>query len=284
MLKGQSFPAGLYLIATPIGNLGDISLRALWVLQLCDMLLCEDTRVTRKLLQAYGIEKRLVSYHEHNARDMEDMVLSELRAGKRIGLVSDAGTPLISDPGFLLVERCVAEDIYVTALPGAASPVMALSLAGLAPEPFYFAGFLPPKSNARKDALKELAALNATLIFLEAPHRIAESLADMGAVLGQERKAVVARELTKRHETLHRGSITELAAHFTHTPPKGEMVVVVEGKPAESTSFSDEDIDRLIREALQEESLKTLSERIATLTGKPRKTIYQRALALKDEA
>lgn len=279
--EGQSYPAGLYLVATPIGNLADITLRALWVLQLADVLLCEDTRVTRKLLSAYGISAKLVAYHEHNAHAMRDTVLDYLASGKRVALVSDAGTPLISDPGYRIVVDAHAAGHYVTSLPGASSVTLALTLAGLPTDRFLFAGFLPSKTQARKQAIAELAAIPATLVLLEAPHRLADALAALAEAMG-DREAAIARELTKRHEELRKATIGELATHYASAgAPKGEIVIVI-SPPAKADAATDADtIDALIREALQAESVKALSARLATELNLPRKQIYDRALELK---
>lgn len=279
--EGQSYPAGLYLVATPIGNLADITLRALWVLQLVDVVLCEDTRVTRKLLSSYGISAKLVAYHEHNAHAMRDTVMGYLAAGKRIALVSDAGTPLISDPGYRIVVDAHAAGHYVTSLPGASSVTLALTLAGLPTDRFLFAGFLPSKAQARKLAIRELAAIPATLVLLEAPHRLADALAALAEVMG-DRQAAIARELTKRHEELRKASLTELAMHYAGAgAPKGEIVMVISPPDKADTATDATMLDGLIQEALQTESVKALSARLAVELNLPRKQIYDRALELK---
>lgn len=279
--RGQSYPPGLYLVATPIGNLADITLRALWVLQLADVLLCEDTRVTRKLLSAYGIPARLVAYHEHNAHAMRDTVLEHLAAGKRVALVSDAGTPLISDPGYRLVVDAHAAGHHVTSLPGASSVTLALTLAGLPTDRFLFAGFLPAKAQARRQAIAELAAIPATLVLLEAPHRLPESLAALAETMGG-REAAIARELTKRHEEVRKATLAELAAHYaSEGAPKGEIVLVI-APPAAQAAPAGADLDALIREGLAQESVKALSTRLSAELGLPRKQIYDRALELKN--
>jgi 16S rRNA (cytidine1402-2'-O)-methyltransferase len=278
--EGQSYPAGLYLVATPIGNLADITLRALWVLQLADIILCEDTRVSRKLLSAYGISGKLLAYHEHNAASMTETVLAQLASGKRVALVSDAGTPLISDPGYRIVVDAHAAGHYVTSLPGASSVTVALTLAGLPTERFLFAGFLPAKAQARAQAIAELARFPATLVLLEAPHRLDDCLKALADAMG-EREAAVTRELTKRHEEIRKGTVAELAAHYAEAGnPKGEIVLVI-APPAPQAAPAGEDLDALIRSGLQRESVKAVSIRLASELNMPRKQIYDRALELK---
>lgn len=279
--EGQNYPPGLYLVATPIGNLADITLRALWVLQLADIILCEDTRVTRKLLSAYGISAKLVAYHEHNAEAMRETVLDYLAANKRVALVSDAGTPLISDPGYRIVVDTHAAGHYVTSLPGASSVTLALTLSGLPTDRFLFAGFLPSKAQAREQTIVELAAIPATLVLLEAPHRLPESLATLAEIIGM-REAAVARELTKRHEEIRKGTLIELAKHYTaEGPPKGEIVVVIAPPAKNALSLTKADLDAHIRSALVNESVKALSIRLSAQFNLPRKQVYDRALELK---
>src|SRR5882762_3876861 len=218
---------GLHLVATPIGNLGDVTLRALWVLRNVDCILCEDTRVTGRLLARFGIDTPLDAYHDHNADRVRPAVLEALRRGERLALVSDAGTPLISDPGFKLVRAALAEDLPVTAAPGPSAALTALILSGLPPDVFLFAGFLPPRSAARRRALGQWTTLDATLVFFEGPSRLAAALADMADILGKK-DAAVARELTKRHEEIRRGRLSELTEHYREAgPPRGEVVIVV---------------------------------------------------------
>src|SRR5262249_38080387 len=217
---------GLYLVATPIGNLGDISLRALEVVRGADLLLCEDTRVTAKLTQRYGIATRRVPYHQHNEEQQTERLIARLRGGERLALVSDAGTPLLSDPGYPLVRAAIAEGLPVTMIPGPAAPVMALALSGLPADRFLFAGFLPPRDAARRKVLAELAAVPAPLLFFECPHPLAGSLAEMAETLG-DRPTAIARELTKRFEEVRRGRLGELARHYESAPPRGEIVIVV---------------------------------------------------------
>ncbi|WP_142849058.1 16S rRNA (cytidine(1402)-2'-O)-methyltransferase [Telmatospirillum sp. J64-1] len=279
---GSKPAAGLYLVATPIGNIRDITLRALDVLAGADLVACEDTRVTAKLLGLLGLKAPLFAYHDHNADRAGPALLEKLRAGLAVALVSDAGTPLVSDPGFRLVRACVEEGIPVTSLPGPSAPLTALQLSGLPSDRFLFAGFLPNKSSARRTVLAELAGVPATLIFFESPHRLAESLEDMAAVLGG-RDAAVARELTKLFEEVRRAPLPTLAAHYAEAGgPKGEVVVVV-GPPGEAEAASAEDVDALLRDALADASVRDAAATVAAATGRPRREIYARALELAKE-
>jgi 16S rRNA (cytidine1402-2'-O)-methyltransferase len=274
--------AGLYIVATPIGNLKDITLRALEVLRAADLVLCEDTRVTRKLLERHHLAPKLVAYHDHNAGSVRPRVLAELEKGLAVALVSDAGTPLVSDPGFKLVAASIEAGHRVYPIPGASAALAALVTAGLPSDRFFFEGFLPPKSGARKTRLAELRAIPATLIFYESGPRLGDSLSDISAVLGL-RNAAVCRELTKAFEEVRRGSLAALASHYEEAgPPKGEIVVVV-GPPGEADAPDDADIDRKIQAAMKKLSLKDAASAIAAETGLPRKEIYARALALAEK-
>lgn len=269
---------GLYIVATPIGNIRDITLRALDVLAGADLLACEDTRVTQKLLRAYDITGvKTFPYHEHNAETVRPKLMARLRAGEIVALISDAGTPLVSDPGYKLVREAVADGITVFAIPGASASLAALVSAGLPTDRFFFGGFLPPRSAARRNALRETAEIGGSLIFFESARRLADSLADMAAVLGP-RPASVARELTKLHEEVRRGTLEELAAHYRESgPPKGEVVIVVgarrEGAP-------DVDLDELLHAAMHEMSLRDAAGAVSQATGQPRRKVYGRALEL----
>lgn len=277
--KPRAPAPGLHLVATPIGNLGDVTLRALETLRDADVVACEDSRVTRKLLAAHGIERPLTSYHEHNAEAVRPKLLARLAAGAAVALCSDAGTPLISDPGYKLVREAIAAGHAVTALPGPSAPLAALLVAGLPTDRFYFAGFLPSRSAARRRALAPLAGLAATLVFLESARRLPASLADMAAVLGN-RPAAVTRELTKLHEEARRATLDTLAEHYARSgPPKGEVVVVV-GPPEAAASAGGDELDRLLAAALAETSLRDAVARVTAETGLPRRRVYQRALAL----
>jgi 16S rRNA (cytidine1402-2'-O)-methyltransferase len=272
---------GLHLVATPIGNLGDITLRALWVLRNVDRILCEDTRVTARLLARYGIDKPLDPYHDHNADRVRPAILDALRGGARLALVSDAGTPLVADPGYKLVRAALAEDLPVTAAPGASAALTALVLSGLPPDRFLFAGFLPPRGAARRRTLANFSTLAATLIFFEGPSRLAASLADMAAILG-ERDAAVARELTKRFEEVRRGRLGALAEHYRAVAvPRGEAVVVV-GPPGPAAPTGAAEIDDRLRALLALHSVRDAVARLAADTGIARRLLYERALALHD--
>jgi len=276
------FAAGLYVVATPIGNLRDITLRALDILAAANIIACEDTRVTEKLMSRHGLAGQRLAYHEHNAERMRPLLIEKLKAGAVVALVSDAGTPLISDPGFKLVRAAIAEGVAVTTLPGASAALAALVLSGLPSDRFFFQGFLPPKEMARRRVLSEIATLRATLIVYETGPRLAATLADMAELLGN-RPAAVARELTKLYEELRRGTLAELAAHYAAAgAPKGEIVIVVGGVDDAATraAITDEDLDAALETALATMSVKDASAAVAEATGRPRREVYQRALAL----
>ena len=269
---------GLYVVATPIGNLRDITLRALDVLAGCDLVLAEDTRVAGKLLSAFGLSKKLERYDEHGAERTRPKALAALAEGARVALISDAGTPLVSDPGYRLVREAAAAGFRVYPIPGASALLAALSAAGLPTDRFLFAGFPPPKSAARRSFLEELAGVRATLVFFEGGSRLAGSLADMAAVLG-DREAVVARELTKLYETIVRGPLGQLAADPQFEAPKGEIVVLVApGREAEATAA---DADAALAEALSRLKPAEAAAEVAKALGLPRRDLYRRALALK---
>ena len=274
--------AGLYVVATPIGNAADITLRALDTLKRADAIACEDTRVTSKLMGIHGVATPLVSYHEHNAAKMRPVLIGRMQAGETIALVSDAGTPLVSDPGYKLVRACVEEGVPVTALPGPSAVLTGLVLSGLPSDRFLFAGFLPNKSAARRTALGELATVPATLVFYESPQRLADSLADMAAVLGP-REAAMARELTKLYEEVRRGPLPDLAAHYEQAgPPKGEVVIVVAPPGAEAEAQA-VDVDAALRQALGRLSVRDAAAEVALMTGRPKREMYARALELARE-
>jgi 16S rRNA (cytidine1402-2'-O)-methyltransferase len=277
---GTTLHAGLVLVSTPIGNLGDMTPRARAVLEGADLVLAEDTRHTARLLAALGISARLQALHDHNEDARIPGLLDLLRQGRRIALVSDAGTPLVSDPGYRLVRAAIAAGLPVGAAPGANAAVTALVLSGLPPQPFLFLGFPPPRTAGRRAAFGQLraaerAGLAATLIWHEAPHRLVETLADIDAAFG-ERAAAVARELTKRFEEVRRGTPAELAAHFTATPPRGEITLLLGPPEADDP----EDLDGRLTEALAAHSVKDAAALVAAATGLPRKLVYARALAL----
>jgi 16S rRNA (cytidine1402-2'-O)-methyltransferase len=277
-LVAQPLPSGLYLVATPIGNLGDITLRALATLARADVLYCEDTRHSGTLLAHYSIARALRPYHEHNAQRERPRVMAELAAGRAVALISDAGTPLVSDPGYKLVREALAAGHRVAALPGASAPLAALASAGLPTDTFLFAGFLPPKASARRTRLAQLKTVPATLVLFEAPSRLAESLDDIAEVLGP-REAAVARELTKLYEEVRRGTPTELARWAADAHPKGEMVVLV-GPPLPA-AVTDADIAAKLTPMLPVMSLSDAARAAAEDLGVAKARVYEIGVALK---
>jgi 16S rRNA (cytidine1402-2'-O)-methyltransferase len=281
-IEAAKATAGLYLVATPIGNLGDITLRALELLASADIIACEDTRVTRKLIERYGIETPLTPYHEHNAAEARPKLLARLAAGQTVALVSDAGTPLISDPGYKLVRAVFEAGHKVTVLPGASAVLAALSVAGLPTDRFFFEGFLPAKQAARQKRIAVLANIPATLVLFESGSRVAAMLADLAAVVGT-RTAAVCRELTKLHEDVKRGDLEALALeYFAGAETRGEFVIVV-APPCDDEEKAD-DIDDMLRQALTRVSVKDAVGEVALATGRPRREVYQRALVLARNA
>lgn len=278
-LSMKPLGCGLHLVATPIGNLADITLRALHVLAKADVIYCEDTRTSSRLVQHYGIQVPLRAFHEHNETVEQPAIVAQLREGRCIALISDAGMPLVSDPGFKLVRACAEEGLTVTCIPGPSAVLTALVTAGLPTDQFTFSGFLPPKQAARRSRLSGLKSIRGTLVFFEAPQRTAEALADMAEVLG-ERSGTVARELTKLHEEIARGSLHELARSFRNHDLKGEVVIVV-GPPGEEIA-SDEDIIRGLQQALTGMRLKDAAAAVADALGVPKSRVY--ALGLKVKA
>lgn len=271
---------GLYLVATPIGNLGDIGLRALAILAAADVIACEDTRVSRKLTEHYGVATPLTPYHEHNAADARPRLLRRLAAGEAVALISDAGTPLISDPGYRLAREASAAGHAVTALPGASSVLAALAVAGLPTDRFFFEGFLPAKDAARQKRIRELTRIPATLVLFETGPRIAAALGALAAELGP-REAAVCRELTKLHEEVRRSSLDALARDYAGgAETRGEFVVVI--APPVERQAETQDIDAMLRQALARTSVKEAVGEVASATGASRRDVYQRALALKD--
>ena len=271
---------GLYVVATPIGNLLDITIRALDVLAGADLILAEDTRVTRVLLERYGITTPLKAYHDHNAQQMRPQILDRLAQGDIIAQVSDAGTPLISDPGYKLVSEALDAGFKVVPIPGPSAMLAALVAAGRSTDAIHFAGFLPQKGAAREAKLSELKAVEATLVFYEAPGRVAAFLDSAAKVLGP-RHGAVCRELTKRYEEVQRGPLTALAQWAKDSGLKGECVVVIDG-PSEQAP-ADIDVDDALIGALQTHSLKDAVTLVAGASGVPRKQVYQRALALSQK-
>jgi 16S rRNA (cytidine1402-2'-O)-methyltransferase len=284
VLAGQAMNAprlesGLYPVATPIGNLRDITLRALEVLAGADVIACEDTRVTRKLLEHYGISTPMLAYHEHNAAAARPKLLERLAAGESVALVSDAGTPLISDPGYKLVRAVQEAGHLVAAIPGASATLAALNVAGLPTDRFFFEGFLSPKGGQRRTRIAELARIPATLVLFETGPRLAAALADLAAELGP-REAATCRELTKLHEEVRRGDLATLADDYARMDaPRGEIVIVI-APPPEDEAPDAEQVDGLIRKALARASMKDAVGEVAMATGLPKRDIYQRALEL----
>ena len=287
--KNQTLKSGLYLVATPIGNMRDISFRALDVLSSVDSIACEDTRITGKLLNAYRIKKPMVQYNDHSAARQRTKILQELAEGARIALVSDAGTPLVSDPGYKLVREARDQGFNVTAIPGANAVLTALQLSGLPSDAFSFIGFLPAKSSARKKALEAWAQTPGSLVVYETAPRLEESLADMLVALGN-RQAAVTRELTKMFEEVQTGALEDLIKHYKKKgPPKGEIAIVI-GSEA-TIAFSEEEemakavtIEDQLRVALKSMSVKDAAEAVAAASGKPKKTIYTLALKLSGKS
>lgn len=280
-IEAPRLPAGLYLVATPIGNLRDITLRALEILAAADLVACEDTRVTRKLFDHYGLSAPLMPYHDHNAETARPRILERIAAGSAVALVSDAGTPLISDPGYKLAREAALAGHAVTAAPGASAALMALTLSALPTDRFLFEGFLPAKAQARRARIAELGRIPATLVLFESGPRLAATLADLAQGLGA-REAVVARELTKLHEEVRRGTLVSLAADYAAgAETRGEIAIVV-APPSESEA-NPLDVDALLRAALARLTLKDAVAEVAAATGEARRAVYSRALELAKE-
>ena len=279
-VEAPRLPPGLYVVATPIGNLGDITLRALSTLAAADAVIAEDTRVTRVLLTHYGVTAPLIAYHEHNAAAVRPQLLARLAQGEALALVSDAGTPLVSDPGHKLVAEALDQGAHVTAIPGASAVLAGLVVAGLPSDRFFFEGFLPQKEGARRERLAELKDIPGTIVFFESPRRLADMLADLALVFGA-RQAAVARELTKLFENVRRGMLDELAqAYASEGPPKGEIVVLVAPASGDENPAQPEEIDTLLREALKSLSVRDAAAHVAARTGRKRRDLYARAIEL----
>jgi 16S rRNA (cytidine1402-2'-O)-methyltransferase len=272
---------GLYVVGTPIGNARDITLRALDTLRGTDLIACEDTRVSRPFLRGFGIAAPLLACHDHNEAEAARAVIAALEDGKVVALISDAGMPMVSDPGHRVVRAAIDAGHPVTVVPGASAPLAALALSGLPGDRFLFAGFLPAKAAERRRAISGLAGVDATLLLFEAPHRLIESLEDLAALLGS-RPAAVTRELTKRFEEARRGPLDRLAAHYRgEGAPRGEIVIVIGPPDANATGVKDEDIDAALRIALAGTSVKEAAAEVAARYGRPRRAVYARALELK---
>jgi len=273
----------LYLVATPIGNLKDITLRALEVLKEVDVIACEDTRVSLKLLTHYGISKPLLSYHDHNAEQRRPRLLTLLKEGKNIAYITDGGMPLISDPGFKLVVACQKEALPYTVIPGASAVLTALCFSGLSPERFFFCGFLPSKKGPRKTALENLKSLQATLIFFEAPKRLLPFLEDALEIMG-DRQGVVCREMTKLYEETQKGTLSTLITHYERAAPRGEIVVIIEGaSTSTAASFSSKDIETYLKKALKAHSVKEAVDLVSKAFNLSKREVYQHALNLKSK-
>lgn len=275
---------GLYLVATPIGNARDITLRSLDILANADVLAAEDTRSLKRLMEIHGIAlngRPVLAYHDHNGGKMRPRIMADLAEGKSVAYASEAGTPMISDPGFDLLRGAIEEGHPATAAPGAAAVIMALTVAGLPTDRFLFAGFLPNASGARKKTLTELAGVLATLAFYESPKRIAGMLGDAAEVLGGDRKAVVCRELTKKFEEARRGTLSELASYYGENTAKGEIVVLIDR--GHSENISESDVTTALEEALKTMSVRDASDFVAKMLGQPRRPIYQQAMKMRND-
>jgi 16S rRNA (cytidine1402-2'-O)-methyltransferase len=283
--KGES-GGTLYVVATPIGNLDDLSPRATRTLASVDVVAAEDTRHSGRLLSHLGIQKRMIAFHDHNEKDRAAGILAELQAGRDVALISDAGTPLISDPGYVLVREARVAGHRVSPIPGPCALVTALSAAGLPTDRFLYVGFLPAKRSGRKASLDLLSSEVATLVFYESPHRILESVRDIAEVLGSEREIVLGREITKTFETFYSGSVAEVLAELERDPhgSRGEFVVMVRGAMAQAGNNKEAtmDVDRVLRVLLAELPVKKVAKMAAELTGLSKNELYQRALTLKD--
>ena len=280
--EAEAIEPGLHVVATPIGNLKDVSFRALATLAAADAVLAEDTRVTRTLLMHDGITTPLVAYHEHSNAAVRERMIARMQAGEALALVSDAGTPLVSDPGFKLVQAAIEAGIRITPIPGPSAVMTAIVAAGLPTDRFFFEGFLPQKAGARRNRLEALAQVPGTLVLFESPHRLPEMLVDAAEVLGANRPAAVARELTKLYETIRRGTLGRLAETFAEEgAPRGEIVVIIgTGSDEPDAAETDAGLDAALNAALARHSIKDAAALVADETGQPRRVVYARALAL----
>ena len=282
--EAQSIDAGLHVVATPIGNLGDITIRALNVLAAADFILCEDTRITSRLLERYGIRNTMKPYHEHNAEKVRPAIIAALQEGRSFALVSDAGVPLVSDPGYRLVQSCIADGLNVTGIPGASATLTALALSGLPTDCFTFIGFLPQKSKARIDLLLRFKKLPSTLIAFESPHRILDALADVTTALG-DRPVAMARELTKLHEEVLRGTAEEVREILSaRESVKGEIVLVIGPPQNDVEVIAEDDIEQAITEALRDNAASKAANIVAKNFNLKKEDIYVRILKRKGEA
>jgi 16S rRNA (cytidine1402-2'-O)-methyltransferase len=282
LLTAPKAAPGLHLVATPIGNLGDITLRALETLAGVDIIACEDTRITRRLTERYSISGTLKQYHEHNAEQARPKILEKLAQGASIALVSDAGTPLISDPGFKLVREVTSAGFNVISLPGPSSVLAALAVAALPTDRFFFEGFLPSRQMARRARLAELSRIDATLVMFDSGNRVQDTLQDLAEIMGA-RDGAICRELTKMHEEIRRAPVSELAQAAGELETRGEFVLVIGPPPADSQTMAANDLDALLRASLQRDSVKDAVAHAVELSGRPRREIYARALELSKE-
>jgi 16S rRNA (cytidine1402-2'-O)-methyltransferase len=275
----------LYLVGTPIGNLGDLTMRGLQVLRDVDTIAAEDTRHTGKLLHHFEIKTPQISYHQHNEQQRIPELIGQLQAGKSIALVTDAGMPGISDPGYLIVSACVAAGIRVIPIPGVTAVITAVSASGLPSDRFVFEGFIPVKGQERRDRLESVSGDARTLVFYESPHRLRQTLADFAATFGEDRQIVIGRELTKLHEDFWRGSINSAIEHYTNTEPQGEYTLVVAGAPVSHPTLSDEAIERALIELMLNDTSRSQASRIvAEQISQSRRYVYQLALAIDLDA
>lgn len=273
---------GIYIIATPLGNLKDITLRALEILSSVDLILCEDTRASRKLLTHYGVSAPLKAFHDYNETKMIPSLLAQVQAGKRLALISDAGTPLISDPGYKLVKAALTAELFMTGLPGPSAVINALILSGLPTHRFFFAGFLAAKSAARLKELDSLKKIPGTLIFYESPQRLKETLQDLHSCFST-REIVVVREMTKKFEEIIRGSLREVTDYFQKKPPRGEIVLLVAPPSEEENLWDEKTLEKGLRTALKTLSLKDAVQKISLLSGISRKVVYEKALKIQEK-
>ena len=279
-ISSPSITPGLYIVSTPIGHLRDITLRALEVLTGADLVACEDTRVTSKLLRHYGIRNKIVAYHEHNAKTVEPKLLAAINQGKAVALVTDAGTPAISDPGVSIVNSARNAGLPIQVVPGPSSPIAALAVSGMASDSFLFAGFLPTKANARRSQLANLSASGSTLVLFESPKRLKKTLADIESVFGRDHEMAVARELTKMHEEMVTGTVGDLIEHFETSEPRGEIVILIKPVDEKQTEF---DPTMLLRELLETMSVSRAVAEVHAITKTAKRDLYKIALSLKDK-
>lgn len=275
-------PSSLYIVSTPLGNLKDLTARALETLKQVDLILCEDTRVSRILMQHYGISTPLKALHDYNEAQMVPFVIAQLQQQKRLALISDAGTPLISDPGYKIIQAVIEHDFLITALPGPSAIINALVLSGLPSHQFFFGGFLPSKSQERRQELQRLGKVPATLIFYESCHRLIDTLQDIGTLFGT-RDVVVAREMTKKFEEIIRGNWQKVLNHFSEKPPRGEIVLLIGPPSSQDQEWDDVKLEYELRQSLGCQSLKAAVEEITLLSNLSKKVVYQKALILRKE-